>query len=247
VELDPGLSDAYVALGDVHRALDWNWTAAEAAYRTAVALSPSCENAHQSMAVFLSAIGRHDEAKREAERARWLGPICLSINTSAGWVRYAAGEYDEAINQCRHTLEMASEYASARRLLGASYVAAGMYREAIRELEIVAGHDCAQAVSIAWLAQAKAAAGKTDEAGWIVRELEQPDDGKYVPGYHLAMVYVALNDFDRAFSLLDRACDDRDPALAAIGVEPRFDPLRRDPRYPALLDRLGLRALSASP
>src|SRR5262249_27894778 len=172
IELDPGLSDAYVALGDVHKSLDWNWPAAEAAYRTAIALSPSCENAHQSIAVFLAAIGRHDEARREAERRRWLGPICLSINTSAGWVRYAAGEYEEAIGHCRHTLEMAAEYASARRLLGAAYVAVGMYREAIKELEIVAGHDCAQSVSVAWLAHAKAAAGKTDEAAWIVRELQ---------------------------------------------------------------------------
>jgi tetratricopeptide (TPR) repeat protein len=235
------LSDAYCALGDVHKSLDWNWTAAEAAYRTAVALSPSCENAHQSIAVFLASVGRHDEAKREAERARWLGPICLSINTSAGWVRYAAGDYEGAIDHCRHTLEMASEYAFARRLLGASYVAVGLHGDAIRELEVVAGYDCAQAVSVAWLAHAKATAGKQDEAAWIIRELEQGDGGKYVPAYHLAMAYVALKNLDQAFALLESACEERDPALAGIAVEPRFAPLHGDPRYASLLDRLGLR------
>ena len=106
LELDPGVADAHVALAEVHKALDWNWAAAEATYRDALALSPSCDSAHSYYARFLAAMSRHDEARQEIDRAASLDPMCLAVGTTSAWVRYAAGEFEEAIERLRHTLEM---------------------------------------------------------------------------------------------------------------------------------------------
>jgi TolB-like protein/tetratricopeptide (TPR) repeat protein len=240
IELDPGIADAHVALAEVYKGLDWNWDAAEAAYRKAIALSPSCETAHRSYAVFLAAMGRHNEARREADRAAWLDPLCLAVNTSAAWVRYAAGEFDEAIDRCRHALEMESGYSLARRLLGAAYVAAGKHREGIAELEKVAGEDCARSVSLAWLAQAKAVGGSPDEASDLLEHLAGLNADCYVPAYHMALAYAALGRKDAAFAMLSRAFDERDPAVVQLAVEPRFAPLRDEARFASLVAQLSL-------
>jgi len=238
LELDPGISDAYVALAEVHKGLDWNWPAAEAAYRKAIALAPSCETARRSYAVFLAPMGRYDEARREADRAAWLGPLCLAVNTGAAWVRYAAGEFGEAIERCGHALDMDAAYAPARRLLGAALIAAGKHREGLTELEHAARGDCAQTVSLAWLAQANASAGNRDAAARIVDDLARLNGDRYVPSYHLALAHAALGDKDLAFAMLARARDERDPSLIHLAVEPRLDPLRDDPRFEQLLGSL---------
>jgi hypothetical protein len=62
----------------------------------------------------------------------------------------------------------------------------------------------------------------------------------YVPGYHRALACAGLGDIDGAFVALEQACLDRDPVLAHVAVEPRFEPLRSDDRYRRLLDRLRL-------
>ena len=96
IELDPGISDAHLALAEIRRTLEWNWRTAEDAYRTAIALSPSCESAHRFYAQFLAAMSRFGEAKSEADRACDVDPFCLVVTTSAAWVRYAAGEFASA-------------------------------------------------------------------------------------------------------------------------------------------------------
>ena len=101
IEIDPGISDAHLALAEIRRTLEWNWRTAEDEYRTAIALSPSCESAHRFYAQFLAAMSRFGEAKAEADRACDVDPFCLVVTTSAAWVRYAAAEFDAAIDRSR--------------------------------------------------------------------------------------------------------------------------------------------------
>ena len=184
---------------------------------------------------FLAAMGRPDEARREADRALWFDPICITVNTHAAWVRYALGEFDDAIDRCRHTLEMEPDYPAARRLLGAACMAAGLNADGIRELEKVASDASRDPVSAAWLAHAKGIAGHRDEAARLVKELQQLGDGRYMPAYDLALAHTGIGDFDAAFAMLARACDERDPAVIHLVVEPRFAPLRDDARFAGLL------------
>ena len=241
VELDSGDSDPHVALAEVQRLLDLNWPLAEASYRKAVALAPSCEAARRGLAVSLASMSRFAEAKVEAEYARNLDPLCFSVNVSAAWVRYAAGEFDEAIDRCLYTLDMDPSFEPARRMLGAAYLASGRAEEAIHELQAAVGIDADDPKSLAWLAHAKAIAGFGGEAMALMQKIEVLARSGYVPAYHLALAHTGLGNRDAAFKLLAKACDDRDPAfINGITVEPRLDPLRRDPRYGALLRQLRL-------
>ena len=240
IELDPGISDAHLALAEIRRTLEWDWRTAEDAYRTAIALSPSCESAHRFYARFLAAMSRFGEAKSEADRACDVDPFCLTVTTSAAWVRYAAGEFASAVERSRQVLDMDASYVPARRLLGAALLGEGKADEAVAELTAAAGPDGEDAVSLAWLAHAKALAGERDEAGALTARLASNAARLYVPRYHLAIAHTGLGDRDAAFALLATACADREPAVVNLKVEPRFDPLRRDARYSALLRQLRL-------
>jgi tetratricopeptide (TPR) repeat protein len=240
IELDPGISDAHLALAEIRRTLEWNWRTAEDEYRTAIALSPSCESAHRFYAQFLAAMSRFGEAKAEADRACDVDPFCLVVTTSAAWVRYAAGEFDTAIDRTRHVLDMDAAYMPARRILGAALLAAGSTDEGVVELRSAVGPDKEDAISLSWLAHAQAIAGAREEARAIVATLESAARNAYVPHYHLALAHAGLGNRDAAFALLDQACAEREPAVVNLKVEPRFEPLRRDPRYEGLLHRLRL-------
>jgi TolB-like protein/tetratricopeptide (TPR) repeat protein len=240
LELDPGISDAHLALAEVRRALEWNWRLAEDEYRTAIALSPSCETAHRFFAQFLAAMSRFAEAKAEADRACDVDPFCLVVATGAAWVRYIAGESATAIERCRHVLDMDPGFGAARRVLGAALLASGKSHEAVAELTTAAGHDESDRISNAWLAHALALTGAGDEARAVVARFES---GGAAPeaSYHLAIAHTGLGNRDAAFARLEMACRDREPSIINLGVEPRFEPLRRDSRYLALIERLRLR------
>ncbi len=242
LELDPGLAEGHLALGDVQRLLAWDWTGAEAAYRQAIGLNPSLEGAHRAYGVMLAALSRLDEAAREVDRAMELDPLCLVVGSSAAWVRYLAGDYAGAIERCRHTIDMDAKYGFSvgRRLLGAAHLQAGQSRQAVAEMEVAVTHAGPEPVLVTWLAHAKAVTGDAAGARVLLKALFARRTLRHLPSYHLALAYTGLGDSDAAFASLDQACADRDPVIANIAVEPRFAPLRSDPRYRGLVRRLGL-------
>lgn len=95
-------------------------------------------------------------------------------------------------------------------------------------------------MSLAVLGHAYASAGRTDEACGILERLEERAGHQYVPSYWIALIYIGLDDRDRAFAWLERAYRERSSWLAWIKVEPRFDRLRLDPRFAALIRKLKL-------
>jgi TolB-like protein/lipoprotein NlpI len=240
LQIDPLLSDAHVALGDVRRMLQWDTRAARAAYSQAIALNPSHEAAHRAYAVMLASLGRYAQAVREADRACELDPLCLLVNTHAAWVRFAAGDYGAVIEQCRHTLEMDARYAAARRLLGAAYLQAGQEKEAMQTLEFAAQASEGDPIALAWLVHARAVLGDRAAAAGLLTKLERMSRQRYVPPFHVALAHIGLGETDAAFDALARAAEDRDPLLPNVAVDPRFAPLRGDGRYNDLRAQLGL-------
>ena len=238
--IDRGLDEALIALGDVRRMHDLDWRGAEEAYTHAIALNPSCETAHRKYATLLSALCRHDEARREADRACALDPLCLSVATAGAWVRFAAGDYEGAIAECRDTIDMDPALTTARRVLGAALLLCGREAEALVELESAVALADPDPVLLAWLAHARGVTGARAEARQALERARGLAAERYVSRYHLAIAYAGLDDLDAAFAALDEAWLDRDPGLAFVQVEPRFEPLRGDRRYRALLARVNL-------
>lgn len=242
LEVDEELAEAHASLGLVRFQYDWEWSGAEAEFRRAIELNPGYPPAHQFYADYLKAMGRFDEALAEMGRALELDPLSLSIATGLGHVLYLSRQYDRAIEQYRKALQIDPRFVQAHLWFGRPYLQKGMFREAIDELTQAVSLSGASTVSLATLGQAYAAAGRATEAREVLEKLLERSRQQYVPSYWIALVYTALGDRGSAFTWLDKAVQERSSWLAWIKVEPRFDSLRGDPRFAALLDRMHLGA-----
>jgi tetratricopeptide (TPR) repeat protein len=236
--IDPTVSEAHAVAGDLQRMLDADWAAAEASYAEAIALNPSNGAALRSYGLMLAIEGRYPEALAAVERARELDPLCLGTNTTGTWTRYVSGDYDGAILHSRHMLDMDPEFVSAHRVLAAALLQAGRGDEAVAQLETALTFDASHPVLLAWLAHIKAVMGCSSQAASLIARARSFERTRYVPPFHLALAYTGLGDIDEAFASLDQAWLDRDPAMAMIDAEPRFEPIRSDPRYRVLIERL---------
>jgi serine/threonine-protein kinase len=155
-------------------------------------------------------------------------------------VRYLAGDYEGALTYCRRATDIDPHYLPARRLVGAAYLQSGRVDTALAVLEAAyaeARHDPVYAAS---LSTARAMAGDATGAAELVAAVRRMGASRYVSRYHLALAHVGVGDRDSAFAALEQAVVDSDPALVYLAVEPRFEPLRSDPRCARLLDLLGL-------
>jgi TolB-like protein/Flp pilus assembly protein TadD len=240
LELDPHLAHAHLAVANIRAMLDWDWEAAEAGFRQAMALNPSSDGGHRWCGILLAGLGRLSEAVREVQRARELDPLCLVTGTSDAWTRYIAGDYETAIDLCRYVMDMQRHFTPAWRVLGVSLIQMGRVAEGVAELEAAAAIASTDPVLLAWLAHAKAIRGDCGVARTILTALDHLRSERFVPAYHLALAHVGLGDADEAFRQLDVACEERDPALINLNRDPRFDPIRQDARFSVLVNRVRL-------
>jgi Flp pilus assembly protein TadD len=240
LELDPHLAHAHLAVANIRAMLDWDWEAAEAGFRQAMALNPSSDGGHRWCGILLAGLGRLSEAVREVQRARELDPLCLVTGTSDAWTRYIAGDYETAIDLCRYVMDMQRHFTPAWRVLGVSLIQMGRVAEGVAELEAAAAIASTDPVLLAWLAHAKAIRGDCGVARTILTALDRLRSERFVPAYHLALAHVGLGDADEAFRQLDVACEERDPALINLNRDPRFDPIRQDARFSVLVNRVRL-------
>ena len=239
LEIDDTLAEAHALLAIVAKEYDWNFSGAERGFKKALQLNPGYATAHQWYAEYLAAMGRHEEAIAEIERAEELDPLSLIINAIAGYVCYFASEYDQAIDHCQKALELDPNFATAHYFIGWVYERKGMYGEAIAELQkarTLSGNIDFLAV----LGHAYAVSGRTKQARKILDEVKAFSERAYVSPYVLALIYMGLGEKDQAFAWLETAFTERAINLVVLKVDPRYDGLRDDPRFNDLLRRIGL-------
>ena len=237
--LDDDMAEAHSALGQVYQA-ERNWAATEKECKRALALNPSYPMAHWRYSFFLSKVGRHKEALAEAERARELDPLLLFANVVLGQALYHARRYDESLQVLLKAVEQEPNSYTASISLASTYAQKGMFRESIAALERVPRDSSGDVVIRAPLGYAYAKLGKKRDAELLLKELTAQSREKYVSGYFVSWVCIGLGRHEEALQWLERADRQGDYNLTWLGVEPMFDPLRPDPRFTALVRRLGL-------
>lgn len=239
LEIDDKLAEAHASLASVKK-FDWDWAESEAEYLRALELNPSYADAHRAYAALLCAMNRTGEAMNEIRRAQELDPLSIVISMELAWNLYMTREFQGAMEQSWRTLVLDPRYAPAQHTLGLSYEQLGMHEEAITELQNARVCSGDHPAAIASLAHAHAVAGNRDAALRALDELDQISNRRRVSPYWMSLVHAGLAAQDRALESLEKAFEERDVWLIWLKVEPRFDAIRSDRRFTALLHEIGL-------
>jgi TolB-like protein/Tfp pilus assembly protein PilF/tRNA A-37 threonylcarbamoyl transferase component Bud32 len=240
LEINETLAEAHNSVAYVYESYDWNWKAAETEFKRALELNPNYAIGHFWYGELLLYFGRFEEAIREMKRALELDPVSLVINANLGWAYIMARQTDQALAQLHKTLEMDPNFAAARLFLGFANLEKRNFSEAINEMKKARELSGDTSVMVASLGKAYAAAGKFEEAKGILEELKVRSQKQHVSAYRMASVYAVMGDYDRAFELANKAYEERDENLIQIKVDHAFAPVHSDPRYKALLKKMGL-------
>jgi DNA-binding winged helix-turn-helix (wHTH) protein/TolB-like protein/tetratricopeptide (TPR) repeat protein len=241
IEIDGTLGEAYASLAHEKGNYEWDWPEAERLSRKAIALRPEYATGHQWFGIHLLApTGRLEEALAETRRARELEPLSAVFNAFVGATLYSARRYDEAIEECRKAIELHPDFGVAHWYLGRAYLQKGRFPEALDALGKAVTLSGGSPLMKGTLGVGYAMAGDRAAAEASFRELEALRSGSYASALDLAGLQARLGDADRAFHWLDQAAAERSFHLIYLNVWPELDPLRPDPRFRALVQRLGL-------
>jgi TolB-like protein/DNA-binding winged helix-turn-helix (wHTH) protein/Flp pilus assembly protein TadD len=254
LELDPSIAEAHAALGKVKSHYDFDFPGAEKEFLRAIELNPNSASAHFFYSnSYLLPMGRIPEAIAENNKALELDPLSIPMNNFLAHTYAWAGDYEKSYAQFQRTIEMDPTFPLAHNFLASTLESQGRYREAIQEFQksqLLFGIDPNLAAKEA--AERLAAFEKGGEKGYwqhLLQEMLQAENREQPMLHHpgdpgptgIAGLYARLGDKDNAFHWLDRAYEEREgQILTLLKVLPDFDSLRGDPRYGALLRKLGL-------
>jgi TolB-like protein/DNA-binding winged helix-turn-helix (wHTH) protein/Tfp pilus assembly protein PilF len=232
LELDDRLADAHSLYADILTWYDWEFDLAESEYRRAMALEPLNVLGY---ALFLSTQGRHDEAIEMVERRLTATPDDDYVQVNAGWRYLHAGRPDDAIRAASR----AGNHPDAASLLGFSKLARGDVDEAVAVFEQDLRRQGRGHTQLGNLAYANFLAGEESKARALLQELEAETDAHHVSPVLLAAVHFAAGNDARGYELLDIAVDVRARGVIFLNVSVAFAEQRGDPRFTALLRRVG--------
>ncbi len=238
LEIDESLAEAHASLGLACFEYDWDWPTCEKELKRAIELNPNYASAHQWLYALLQTMGRRDEALAEVQRAQQLDPLSPIISLASAYWYLRAGQRDEAIRRLRDTVSLFPEFADAYVVLGDANVANGAYQEGIIAYQKARSLSGASAAEGAALAQAYAKAGIRGYYLWELQRLREEAKHRYVRAWAFALIFADLGEKDQALSYLERAYEDRDYRIGSLRLEARFDSLRSDPRFQALVRRM---------
>jgi TolB-like protein/Tfp pilus assembly protein PilF len=236
VELDDTLAEAHTSLANA-LAADLQLAESIKEFQRAIALNPNYATAHQWYGEALQSAGRFDESVAELKRAHELDPLSVIINASLGGTLVYARRYDKAVEQLRKTIEMDPTFYVSYWFLGDAFRGKGDLSQAIAEYEKATQLDPDPAV-LGALGNAYATVGRGEDARKVLDRLTTLSEQRYVPAYPLAVIHLALGDKDEALRLLEKSYLDGAPDLANVMRERRLDPLRGDPRFEALVNKV---------
>jgi TolB-like protein/DNA-binding winged helix-turn-helix (wHTH) protein/Flp pilus assembly protein TadD len=239
VYLDPALSEAHTSLAFALDMSSRDWNGAEREFRRALDLNPGYATAHHWYGYHLMMVGRDNEGIAELKRAESLDPLSLIISAGVADVLFIGHRFDEAMRQLQKTLEMDRNFAMAHCQRGQVLVQQHKLDAAISEFERAIELAGPSPAFDANLASAYAASGRTADARRIAADLEHLPEQSGALDANIAVIYVGLGDTGQAMRWLEKAYQAQfEPIML---VRPQFDPLRTDPRFQALMGRLGLR------
>jgi tetratricopeptide (TPR) repeat protein len=234
LELAPDLTAAHVRMSGIQRAHDLDWKAAEASVRRALALAPGDADALRSAGILAQGLGRLEEAEGYLRRATELDPLHSGGYTTLAMLYRSMGRLTDAERAYRKALELSPQRIASRFVLAIVLADQGRDAEALAEVN----REPAEWARLTGLAYVHSKGGRKPESDVALAELE----AKHATdsAYQIAAVRCTRGELDLAFAWLERAVADHDTGAAQMKTEPVFRPLHGDPRWDALLVKIGL-------
>lgn len=244
IELDPLLATAYVSLGVTSLVVDWDWFAAENAYRKAIVLDSKLPLAFERLACLLNRLGRNREALETIRTAQALEPVSPRIGTRACAIHYSMRQWQEAIRECRAVLDREPTHSLAHYYLGLALAHNGRYEEALEELR---NSRVSRTVLLNDLGWVYARAGRVEETRKILGTVEGLVSAGELQEPAGLMLHIALDQKDKALEALELEYAKRSPTMLNLVYEPRFDPLADEPRFQTLVRRMNFPPADVKP
>ena len=242
LSIDPDLAEAHGALGYVEFQYEWKFKEAEIEFKEAIRLNPNSVSARLRFFEYLFDFQRAQEAHEQLERARELDPLSIQIAYYYAAVSWFERDFDRAIEQLQKTISMDPNNALAYQLLSAIFYQKKMPAQAFT------AHDKANSLegvfSDAEMAEMRNAYETAGLSAYFRKENELRQkrlaEGKYQSPLNIALNYAFADDDSEALDWLERAVDEHTPWLPELKIDPMWDAVRSQPRFVALLKKIGL-------
>jgi TolB-like protein len=240
LQLDPASAEAYTSLAFETYRYDWDFASAERSFQKAIQLNPSYATGHHWYGEFLGDLRRFDQSIAESRKAEQLDPLSTIVGSDLADSYMHAGRYQDAIDELTRVLTMDPGFVPAHRYLSEAYALAGKPERAREEKDkyIKLSGD-AGAFQVARITEQWASGRKTEALKDIDDLLKDPGKGRF-DYFHMAQMYVAVGDKDKAFECLEEAYREHSWWLVTLLVDPGLAPVRNDPRLQNLARRVGL-------
>jgi serine/threonine protein kinase/Tfp pilus assembly protein PilF len=236
--LDESLPQAHMSMALALTWFDWDFVNGEKEFRRAIALNANDADTHKMYGDFLAAMGRFEEAIAEKRRAEQLDPLGVPTSWDVGRTLFYAGRDEEAIEQAKRTLDLDQTFPYVYYLEAQIDYRKGNLQEALvlmQKAMQLGGH---KQLLIANWGMINAAAGNRDEAMRAIDELGKL--ATYSLPLFRARIYAALGNNDEAMKNLEMVYNDRSESAVWLKVDPSLESLRKDPRFVALIRKVGL-------
>jgi TolB-like protein/Tfp pilus assembly protein PilF len=240
IKLDSKLASAHSSLGLINIFVHWDLDAAYQSFQTALENSPGSGEIYHAYYIYLTAVGKSDEAVDTMKKALQLDPLSLPINQSLGEALMNAGRYDEAIEQLNKTLELDPNFRSAIETKGWAYLFKGVNDKAIetfKEFQKKTGDPLKGQTGLGYT---YGVTGKIDKAKDCLQLLSQREkrDTDVNLNMDFLVIYTGLNDLDKVFYYMSKSLDEGNASFF-LRTHPFFENIRKDPRFNELLIKAG--------
>jgi len=232
ITLGPDLAESHAAMAQVLAWLDWNWKVADVEMTKALKLDPANARIAVMAADLAGDLGRISEALQLAIRAKSLDP--LGNSHILNWLQYVNGNWDQADLTLRRNIELYPTAEHDHYIRALVLLAQGKAAQAQAEVEL----EPLETFRETGRPLVLDALGRQPDADKALALAEEKDGGDMA--YQIAYIYAARKNLDRTYYWLERAYKQHDLGLSALKVDPYFSDLRNDPRYKALLRKVGL-------